>query len=47
MNDFMYVKVPKEKWNVAESVAWYAMEAVSSGIVQVSWTGSPSSPGLQ
>ncbi|KAL7413623.1 hypothetical protein BDY24DRAFT_434804 [Mrakia frigida] len=35
MNDFMYVRVPKDQWNVAEQVAWYTMEAVSSGIVQI------------
>lgn len=43
MNDFMAVKVPKTNWNQAESVAWYTMEAVSSGIVQVS-SHSPSRP---
>lgn len=35
MMDFIYVDMPPGRWTTVELVMWYAMEACSSGIVQV------------
>ncbi|CDZ97796.1 hypothetical protein [Phaffia rhodozyma] len=35
MNDFIYVEVPVRSWSASKLISWYTVEALSSGIVQI------------
>jgi hypothetical protein len=35
MYDYIFITVPRKRWNTAECVLWYCMEAFASAIVQV------------